>query len=216
LDNVRLNAEVLAQVQGRAVSNRVLQVIDSGSFPELPFATIMDVVDSCGDRGIELAVLESHWMFHAQFDAVERLFGARGVAVKHLAGVETFHVEYREKVLCKGMGGLAPAELARHFQWVDLLYGLEGQSLGMLRADIEVALSLFERVLLNIFVDNTTNWRRDWRLTDDFYSSAFFDDLRLDPRVEILDPADSRAPDFLFTSPPGPLPRVATDDPAWF
>ena len=88
-------------------------------------------------------------------------------------------------------------EAAKYFQWANLLCCVEGQPLEMIHRDIDEAMRGFERVTVNVFIHNSTPFKRDAALVDDFYRSSVFAVIKANPAVEILDILDARAPDFL-------------------
>jgi uncharacterized Fe-S cluster-containing MiaB family protein len=188
------NAGVLAQVRG---TSGVLEAIDSASFSELPAETAAGLVTLCGNLRIRRFITEQYWRFRGKLAEIRRRFASVACDTAFIAGVETFDEDFREKVLKKGMSGAAPADIARYYQWVNLLVGVEGQTLADIQRDIDLALSYFERCNICVFTPNRTAIKRDAALVEAFYESGFFAALRDDPRVEILDPLDERAPDTL-------------------
>ncbi|MDR1940547.1 MAG: hypothetical protein LBQ40_07145 [Clostridiales bacterium] len=193
--NAAFNRSVLDKVQGCA--GNALQVIDSASFDELPDETVCDIISLCGKKNIGLVIAEQHFNYRLGFPALRERFERRGISCKFIVGLETFDGDFREKILKKGMGYPSAGEIAAHFEWANLLFGLKGQTLDTLTRDIELGLSLFERVTVNVFVANSTPFERDSALVEKFYLSRLFDGLKDNPSVEILDVSDGRAPDKL-------------------
>ncbi|WP_059369674.1 hypothetical protein [Treponema endosymbiont of Eucomonympha sp.] len=192
---VGFNREILKSVRGSC--NGTLQIIDSASFNELPAGTLFDIVETCARAQIRTLVLEQHWSYRDTLRSVRDTFAAFGVACKFIVGLESFDYGFRETVLKKGMGRVLPEEAGRYFQWANLLCGLEGQTLGMIEADIAEGLRRFERIIVNVFVPNSTPFRRDEALVEAFYRSPLFARLRDSPSAEILDIRSPLAPDTL-------------------
>ena len=61
---------------------------------------------------------------------------------------------FRESYLSKGIDTDSPAEIAQYFDEVCLLQGIPGQTVESMRQDIETGLQFFERVCVNIMVEN--------------------------------------------------------------
>jgi hypothetical protein len=194
LSAIAVNRAALDNVTG---TSSVLEVLNSASFSELPADNILDIFDICQKHSINTLITEQYWAFRGAIPRYKTMFGRIGVDIKFICGVETFDENYRENVLKKGMPNVSAEKIALYYSWVNLLFGITGQSLDKLKQDIDMAFSLFERVNLCIFENNTTNLKRDNRLINELYNSAFFAELKNNPRIEILDYADDRAPDKL-------------------
>jgi uncharacterized Fe-S cluster-containing MiaB family protein len=192
--NIEFNREILGKVQGRF---GVLQVIDSAAFCELPDETIENCIEICRQKRVKTVILEQHFNYRAAIPALRKRFEKFGTECKFIAGVETFDGVFREKVLNKGMGYPSPAEISRHFEWVNLLVGLQGQTIESIARDVETGLKFFERITVNVFIPNSTPFVRDGVLVEKFYSDGVFKQIKDDTRAEILDILDRRAPDFL-------------------
>ena len=152
-DNFLLNKNVLDKVTG---CYGKLEVINSGSFCELDSETREYVKEICFQRGISEIHFESHYMYKDLIPALREEFEKIGVQVKVKIGVETFEREFRENVMLKGIDEDDPAVIAGNFDEVCLLFGLTGQTVETMKADIETGLTYFERVCINIMVENTT------------------------------------------------------------
>jgi hypothetical protein len=191
LECVRFNKTIFRQVQ--AVTD-TLEVIDSASFIELPFESILDVVDLCHEKKFKKLIVEMHWLYLEQIPRLRAFFEEHGVTLKVIASVETFDDEARKR-FDKGM----PSGLSSYkgFDWVNLLTGYKGQTLERLLADVQIALEHFERVNVNMFIPNETGFERDDDVINAFYESNFFRDNWDNPRIEFLDILDKRSPDTL-------------------
>jgi hypothetical protein len=181
-----INEEVLSEITGEFP----LQVIDSASYFELPEKTLKLINEICLKKNVRELIIETHYAFYAE---TERLKEKKGNVIA-LVGAETFDLNFR-RFLNKGMPDVSPPEIAKYFDWVNILFGIEGQTLDMLRFDVENALRFFKRMNLNIFVNNTTSVKRNEKLVEEFYSSSFFLEIKDNKNIDILDFADNRAPD---------------------
>ena len=63
--------------------------------------------------------------------------------------------------------------------------------------DIEIAMQGFSRVYIYAYEPNSSDIQRDNLLMDGFYASDLFHSIKDNPRVEVLDGLDRRAPDNL-------------------
>ncbi|MDR3318861.1 MAG: hypothetical protein LBS99_05420 [Clostridiales bacterium] len=194
LECIPFNRQILNKARG---GTGVLQIIDSASFNELPMDTLFDIIETCAAKKISTVILEQHWIFRDSFSKIKALFAAHSIGCKFILGLETFDYNFRENVLRKGMGNPSPRELSRYFQWANLLCGAEGQTVGSVENDIRLGLEHFERITVNMFIPNSTVFKRDNALIAEFYNGELFRQIRLEPRVEILDILDARAPDLL-------------------
>ena len=72
--NFELNRSVLDLVTGQY---GCLEVINSGSFPELDEATMNYIEKVCIDRGIQRLHFECHWMYRKKCEALRERFRQR-------------------------------------------------------------------------------------------------------------------------------------------
>lgn len=186
--NYKLNSEVLRKVTGKY---GVLQVINSGSTSELDTCTVFELIRLCREKNIRQLILESHVRYEENIKLFKEQFSP--VELKFIVGAETFDIDYRENILHKGIGQRRAWDF-KNFDWVNLLFGMEGQNIDCLKEDLELALKYFERVTVNVFCENSTKVKRDNKLVDEFYNSELFKTLQTTyyNRVEVLDDIDSR------------------------
>lgn len=151
--NHELNQPVLAKVTGKY---QKLEVINSGSFVDLDKKTFDLIIDTCVRKGIKEIHFECHWMHKDSIPALRERFAKLGIITKIKIGVETFDHAYRETILHKGIDEKEPAIIADSFDEVCLLFGLDGQTFTSMKQDIETGLCFFERVCVNIMVENST------------------------------------------------------------
>ncbi|WP_446897036.1 hypothetical protein ACSVC9_08350 [Clostridium sp. LBM24168] len=188
LRNHELNHKVLEKVTGKY---GVLQVMNSGSASELDAVTVFELIELCREKNIRQLVMESHVKYEDDIKLFREQFTP--VELKFIVGAESFDIAYRENFLNKGIGNRKPWEF-KNFDWVNLLFGMEGQSIEKLEEDVRFALKYFERVTINIFCENTTGVKRDNELIEEFYNSRLFKILQVAyySRVEVLDDIDQR------------------------
>lgn len=180
--NFALNREVLRQVTGKYGK---LEVINSGSFIELDTKTLRRILETCIEKKITEIHFECHWMYRNSVAALRESFQSQGIEVKVKIGVETFDEQYREQILQKGIAKASPSEIAACFDEVCLLFGLEGQTEASMRYDIETGLANFERVCINIMVENTTNIKPRPPVIA-IFMQKLYPLYRDNPRVDIL------------------------------
>lgn len=180
--NFICNQAVLRQVTGQFGR---LEVINSGSFCDLDNETMHEIIHVCQTHHIHTLHFECHWMHRQQIPSLRARLAALGIQTKIKIGVETFDRDYREHVLCKGIGISDPAQIAAQFDECCLLFGLSGQTETSIRYDIETALTYFDRVCINIMVPNSTPICPDDTVIRIFEQQIAPDYLN-NPRVDIL------------------------------
>ena len=99
-------------------------------------------------------------------------------------GVETFDFDFRNNFLNKNARFIDPREVAEKFQSVCLMVGIKGQTREMIKRDIEIVLEHFKYATINVFVNNTTEIKRDEELVQWFKDEYEF--LNTHPKVEVL------------------------------
>lgn len=194
LEAEKLNEGTLCSVQGVYPT---LQIICSASFSELPMITWYDILDVCQQRGIKTVVVESHWIFREHHSLIRDFFKASGIDVQIIFGLETFDFQRREVEWFKGYGRVTLEDVKKYADSVNLLIGVRGQTLESIEKDFETAVPNFVRTNVCVFEPNDTPVERDDELVEAFYNSELFAKYKDDPRVEILDGLDRRAPDTL-------------------
>ena len=157
-ENYHINREVLEKVTGQYGS---LEVINSGSFLELDEQTMTEIERVCKEKEIHNLRFEVHWMYREHVAKWKEHFKKMGITLKIKMGVETFDDAFRKDVFDKGMEGATPEEIAKVADEVYLLFGITGQTKESMLSDIKTGLSLFERICINIMVENTTDIRPD-------------------------------------------------------
>ncbi|MCI5603416.1 MAG: radical SAM protein [Lachnospiraceae bacterium] len=168
--NFILNKEVLDKVSGIYTK---LEVINSGSFVDLDAKTMNYIVTKCSEKNISEIHFECHYMHKDKVADLRKLFAGNGIDVKIKIGVETFDSLFREAYLVKGIDTDSPAEIAKYFDEVCLLQGIPGQTSESMINDIETGLKYFERVCVNIMVDNGMPIRPDPRVIKNFIENVY-------------------------------------------
>ncbi len=177
-----LNQEVLSHVTGEL---GVLEVINSGSFTELDKQTCNYILRVCKEQNICLIHFECHWLYREQIQNLRQEFTNIGVEVKIKIGVETFDHDFRENVLHKGIGEANPMHIAAPFDEVCLLFGLGGQTSRSMERDIQTGLAYFERVCVNVMVENSTPVKPNREVIRIFLQEIYPKYIE-NPRVDIL------------------------------
>ncbi|MDO4481162.1 MAG: radical SAM protein [Bacillota bacterium] len=180
--NERLNFDVMKNVTG--VYGR-LEVINSGSFPELGKNTLNGLVSLCREKKIRTLHFECHYLYRKEVPGWRRIFADAGVELKIKTGVETFDYDFREKVLKKGIPVREPAAIAEGFDECCLMFGISGQTAEGMTYDIETGLKYFERVCVNMFNENSTEIKPDRKVSEEF-EKCVMPLYENNPRVDIL------------------------------
>lgn len=180
--NLEVNTEALSLVTGQF---GCLEIVNSGSFCELDGSTMKAIMAVCVAKKITTVHFECHWLYRRHVEALRQAFAEIGVKVKMKIGVETFDVAYREDVMLKGMKETDPAKVAEVFNECCLLFGLPGQTAESMKTDIETGLRYFERICVNIMVENTAPLQPSEAVRQIFMSEVypFYKDNQ---RVDIL------------------------------
>lgn len=175
---VKINKAILSSVRGEFAQ---LEVINSGSCFELPTETLKDIRDIVESKSIDVLYFESHYMYRKRLDEIRDFFNAQ---IIFKCGIETFDDAFRNDVLQKGVRFESPQEVAKYFSSICLMVGIEGQTKDMIRRDMEIAETFFERVCINLYIDNTTMIKRDKSLIEWFEKEYAY--LENNPKIEVL------------------------------
>ncbi len=185
-----VNKKVLNMVKGAQAGITCLDVTCSASYTELPFTTMNYIRETCEEKGIGTVILEGHYLFRDSNGYYADFFNSHGIEVMFRCGVETFDEHLREDILRKGLPHVKPEEIARYYQWINLMFGMEGQTFEQLKEDIKIGLKYFKRINLSIYTTVPSGPRRDDEGVAAFYKSAFYEELKKDPRIDIFDEWD--------------------------
>ena len=88
------------------------------------------------------------------------------IEIKHL------DIQFKQQVIFKNANFKTVDEVKESFQSVCLLVGIKGQTKEMIKRDINLVLENFKYATINVFINNTTDVKRDEELvqwfTDNF------------------------------------------------
>ncbi|MEE1012916.1 MAG: radical SAM protein [Clostridia bacterium] len=175
-----VNRPILQQVTGEL---GVLDIINSGSAPELDEETLQMIRQVAEDKAIHTLWFEAHWQYHEQLEAFARQFPKQRVYFR--CGAETFDPVLR-KAWNKGIPEtVTPADMARYFRGACLLVGVQGQTRAGILKDLALARRYFSYYSVNLFVPNSTTVKRDAALAKWFIEEVA-PGLQQEPGVEVL------------------------------
>lgn len=177
-----LNKKELDKVDGRY---KTLEVINSGSFVDLDKKTLEYIEKVCIEKNIKTLHFECHWLYKDDILEAKEHFKAKGITLKTKLGIETFDYYYRESFLRKGIEEKDVENIKKYYDEVCLLQGLAGQSVEFMLKDIAIALANFERVCINIMVENKTSIKPDPNTIKNF-KEKIYPIYKDDERVDIL------------------------------
>lgn len=174
----KLNFEVLENVTGKY---KVLEVINSGSCFELPKSTLEKIKEIVEDKNIEHLFLESHWCYRNRVQEMRDYFG---IPITFKIGVESFDYDFRNVYLNKNAKFKDHVELKKYFDSPCMMVGIKGQTRDMIDKDMDIVLNNFDHATINVFVNNTSEIKRDDEIVSWFVDKyKFLDD---NPKVEVL------------------------------
>lgn len=179
-DPYAINKPVLDQVTG---CYGVLDIINSGSAPELDPQTIGHIQRVVIEKRIHTLWFETHYMYRQALTEFAALFPT--ARVKFRCGVETFDTTLRNQWKKGIPSDVTPEDIANHFQGVCLLCGTEGDTVGRIARDIDIALGLFEYMSVNLFCDNSTPLKADPHFQEQFIAELY-PRIKENPHIEIL------------------------------
>ncbi len=107
-ENIALNSRELAKVTG---VYKKLEIINSGSFNELPIKTQEEIAKICKEKCIDELIFESHYLQKEKTIAIRKYYKQFGIKVTIKIGVESFDVNLRENILKKGIKSDNAAEI---------------------------------------------------------------------------------------------------------
>lgn len=174
----KLNFEVLNNITGKY---KVLEVINSGSCFELPEATLYKIKDIIKEKKIKKLFLESHWSYKNRIQEMRDFFE---IPITFKIGVESFNYDFRNNFLNKNAKFKSVEELKKYFDSPCIMVGIKGQTKDMIDKDMEIVLNNFDHATINVFVNNTSDIKRDDELVNWFIEKyKFLDD---NPKIEVL------------------------------
>ena len=163
-----INRPILQQVTGKY---GVLDIINSGSAPELDTQTISHIKQLVKEKNIHTLWFEAHYLYHNKLkEFAQQFYPAK---VKFRCGVETFNTTLRQQ-WNKGIPPqITPAEIAKHYQGVCLLCCTKGDTKERVLNDIALADKYFEYASINLFCNNSTTEERDEKLAQWFIAEVY-------------------------------------------
>lgn len=148
-----------------------LEIINSGSAMELDPQTLDLIAQKADELNIREIWFEVHWAYRNKLDEFAKKF--KNQEVKFRTGIETFNSKLRN-LWNKGIHeSIKASEIAKYFSSINLLVGVEGQTLEDIKKDIEIAEKFFERYMVNVFVENDSQIKPDFDLIDRFLSEIY-------------------------------------------
>lgn len=181
--NDALNLDVLSYIQGKT---GVLEVINSGSFSDLSETTLAAIIDTMKAHNIHRLHVECHWNDRAAIAPFRARLEKEGITLKVKVGIETFDGRFRETVFDKGIPeDTTPEEMAQYFNECCLLFGVEGETKEQMQSDIQIGLTYFDRICINIMIDNGTPVKRSESVVNLFISDIL-PNIKNNTRIDIL------------------------------
>ena len=168
--NFELNKKILGNVKGLYNS---LEVINSGSFVDLDKKTIELIKNICLEKNITTLHFECHWLHKDKIQDFKDYFKKDNITIKIKSGIETFDYKLRESEFIKGIPNISAIELSKYFDEVCLLFGVTGQTEESMQKDIEIGLKYFERICINIMVENNTPVKPDFEVIKTFKDKLY-------------------------------------------
>lgn len=175
----KLNFKVLENITGKY---KVLEVINSGSCFELPKATLDKIKDIIKDKNIEKLFLESHWSYKNKIQDMREYFE---IPITFKIGVESFDYDFRNNFLNKNAKFKSVEELKTYFDSPCMMVGIKGQTKEMIDKDMDIVLNNFDHVTINVFVNNTSDIKRDDEIVN-WFVDKYKDLLDKNPNIEVL------------------------------
>lgn len=147
-EQFKINNEILNKVTGEF---QVLEAINSGSIFELNKRSFGKLLEVCIKKNVKRLIIESHYMYKKQIEELRNKCKELNIQLQVKGGVETFNADFREKVLNKGFGYPTIEELKKVFDVVNLLVGVQGQTIEQIENDINIGIQNFDRVCVNVY-----------------------------------------------------------------
>lgn len=177
---INTNREILKEVKG---VYDTLEVINSGSVFEIPIECLEDIKNICKKKNIKRLIFEAHYAYKNTLYRIREFFNEFEVLFK--TGIETFDEDFRENILKKNVKLKNVEEVEEFFDAPCILIGVKGQSKKSISNDIEICKNHFKWATINIFVNNTTEIKRDDDLVN-WFMKTYYDELKENKKFEIL------------------------------
>ena len=147
----------------------------------MPKATLLRIKEIIKEKKIERLFLESHWIYKKKIQEMRDFFE---IPITFKIGVETFDNEFRNGYLNKNANFETVEELKEYFDSPCIMVGIKGQTKEMIDRDMEIVQKYFDHATINVFINNTSEVKRDQGLVDWFENKYKF--LIDNPKIEIL------------------------------
>jgi len=177
----KVNLDVLKEVTGEF---KILEVINSGSVFEIPSETLKKIREVVKEKEIKILYFEAYYGYIKRLDEIRDYFD--GVEIRFRIGIETFDDNYRIDSYGKNfvIDEAILKKISNEFYSACLLVCTKGQTEEMIAKDIEIGLTNFKQITINVFIDNKTEVKQDKELVNWLMKNYSY--LKSDPRVELL------------------------------
>lgn len=175
-----VNKKVLERVTG---VYGVLDVINSGSAPELDAHTVELLKRVVSEKKIAVLWFEAHFMYRNKLKDFAAQFP--NVDVKFRCGIESFDAEQRLRWKKGVPSWVSPRDVARDFSGICLLCCTVDDSRERILKDIKTAKQYFEYFSINIFCNNNTPVKRNEELVAWFVEEVY-PLVKDDDKIEVL------------------------------
>lgn len=177
-ENIKTNEKELQKVTGEF---GVLEVINSGSIFELPKKNLDTIKKIVQEKNIKLLIFEAHWIYRKRLQELKDFFN---IPVIYKLGLETFDDNFRNNVLNKGIIINHPTDVSKYYDSICLMVGIKGQTKESIDKDIKYLLKYFKKGCINIWIENSTGFKRDNELVKWFKEKYYY--LESNENIEIL------------------------------
>ena len=175
-----VNKPVIEKVSGETGA---LDIINSGSCLELDDDTMKLIYKTASEKNINTIWFETHYLYKNKLPDFRKKFPS--IKLKFRTGVESFNPKIRQ-FLNKGIPQAVTAyDIAKDFDGVCLLIGFAGQTREDILKDINLAREYFEYTSVNVFVENSTDIKRDENLIA-WFNENLYPKIKNEPSMEIL------------------------------
>lgn len=175
-----VNKPVIEKVSGETGA---LDIINSGSCLELDDDTMKLIYKTASEKNINTIWFETHYLYKNKLPDFRKKFPS--IKLKFRTGVESFNPKIRQ-FLNKGIPQAVTAyDIAKDFDGVCLLIGFVGQTRDDIIKDINMAREYFEYTSVNVFVENSTDIKRDENLIA-WFNENLYPKIKNEPSMEIL------------------------------
>lgn len=155
-DPFSVNKPIIDKISG---IHGVVDAINSGSIFELDEKTLSYLKEKLHEKNIKTLWCECHWLYRNRLDEIREFFS--GINVKFRIGAETFDPKIRS-AWNKGIPENITSEMiGEYFDGACLLVGIQGQTQESVIKDIEAAMKNFEYFNVNVFIENSTEIKKD-------------------------------------------------------